>query len=49
MAVKSEYAVIEVLLKDETQHSNMTDIMNFKQDCGERISQRMDECYQWVT
>ena len=33
MAMKSEDAVIEVLLKDETQHSDMIDIMNFMQDC----------------
>lgn len=33
MAMKSEYAVIEVLLKDETRHSDMIDIMNFMQDC----------------
>ena len=33
MAKKSEDAVIEVLLKDETRHSDMIDIMSFTQDC----------------
>ena len=33
MAMKSEDAVIEVLLKDENRHSDMIDIMNFMQDC----------------
>jgi hypothetical protein len=32
MADKSEHAVIDVLLKDETKHSDMTDIMTFMQD-----------------
>ena len=33
MAKKSEDAVIEALLKDETQYSDMIDIMKFMQDC----------------
>ena len=33
MGKKSEDAVIDVLLKDETRHSDMIDIMGYMQDC----------------
>jgi hypothetical protein len=45
-AMKSEDAVNEVLLKDETRHSVIIDIMNFMQDC---LGKDLDECYKLVT
>ena len=48
MAKKSEDAVIEVLLKDETRHSDIIDIMSFTQDCLGKTSPRMKGCCLWV-